>query len=189
MIGQTLGRYEIVQELGRGGMATVYKALHPDLGRFVALKVLAPALSRDPAFVSRFKREATIAARLDHANIVPIYDIGESDESLYIAMRFVPGETLADLIAREGPLSLDRTGRILGQIAAALDFAHARGVVHRDLKPANILIEEDDRASLTDFGIAWVGDGTRLTQAGTLTGTPEYMAPEQAQGLPVNART
>ena len=189
MMGQVLGRYEIVEELGQGGMATVYRAYQPDLDRFVALKVLAPEFARDRAFLARFRREAAIAARLHHPHIAPIYDIGESDGAPYIAMRYVPGRTLGELVDEDGPLRLERALTILRQIAAALDYAHAHGIVHRDVKPGNILIEEGDRVSLVDFGIAWVGDRTRLTQQGTLTGTPEYMAPEQALGQPVTNRT
>ena len=189
MIGQSLGRYEIVEELGHGGMATVYQAYQPDLDRYVALKVLAPEFARDRSFLARFRREAAIVARLHHPNIAPIYDIGESAGATYLAMRYVPGRLLGELVEEEGPLPLERALNILRQIAAALDYAHAHGIVHRDVKPGNILLEEGDRVSLVDFGIAWVGDRTRLTQQGMLTGTPEYMAPEQALGHDVTNRT
>lgn len=186
--GQTLGPYELVEELGRGGMATVFRARQPSLNRFVALKVLAPELARDPNFVSRFQREATIAARLEHPNIVPLHDIGQANGAFYIAMRFVPGRSLAQLIQQVGPLPLQRARHFLAQIASALDHAHQQGVVHRDLKPGNILWEHGDRVSLADFGIARAGDVTQVTRQGMLIGTPKYMAPEQALGQAVDHR-
>ena len=186
--GQHLGPYELEAELGQGGMATVFRARQPSLNRYVALKVLAPELARDPDFVSRFQREATIAARLEHPNIVPIYDIGQAEGAFYIAMRFVPGRSLAQVIQQVGPMSLERARRILAQIASALDHAHQQGVIHRDLKPGNILWEEGDRVSLADFGIARAGDVTQVTRQGMLVGTPKYMAPEQALGQEVDHR-
>jgi serine/threonine protein kinase/sugar lactone lactonase YvrE len=186
--GRTLGPYQIVSEVARGGMATVYRALQPNLGRFVALKVLSSELSHDPDFVTRFQREARVAARLEHPNIVPIYDIGQADGIFYIAMRLVPGQSLADIIAAEGPLPLDRVRRLLTQVASALDYAHRLGVVHRDVKPSNMLVEENDHLSLADFGIARATDASHLTRFGVLVGTPRFMAPEQVQGLDVDYR-
>jgi DNA-binding beta-propeller fold protein YncE/predicted Ser/Thr protein kinase len=185
---RTLGSYQIVAEIAHGGMATVYRALQPRLGRYVALKILSPEFSRDPDFVERFEREARIAARLEHPNIVPIYDVGEADGAFYIAMRLVPGESLAHILSTGGPLPVQRTRAILGQVASALDYAHRQGVVHRDVKPGNILVEDDDHVSLADFGIARATDATRVTRFGVLVGTPAFMAPEQVQGLDVDYR-
>jgi serine/threonine-protein kinase len=179
-----IGKYEILEELGRGGFAVVYKARDVELDRLVALKVLRPALSDDPGFVARFKQEARAAARLKHPHIVTVYDAAQIDERLIIAMQYVESRTLRDELQAQGLLPLDRTLTILEQIAAALDYAHPRGVVHRDVKPANILLEETAQgvhATLLDFGIAKAMEAsTALTSQGTLLGSPEYMAPEQA---------
>ncbi|MBI2941127.1 MAG: serine/threonine protein kinase [Chloroflexi bacterium] len=185
--GQRIGPYEIVDVIGQGGMATVYRARQPSLDRLVALKVLAPDLARDPDFVARFQLEATIAAKLDHPHIVPIYDVGAADGHYFIAMRLVPGAPLERIVAKDGPLPLARVVAVLSQVASALDHAHGLGVVHRDLKSANILVEAGDRGSLVDFGIARAGEFGRYTR-GRIIGTPEYMAPEQAQGIEVDYR-
>ncbi len=185
---RSVGTYEIVEELAHGGMATVFRALQPSLGRFVALKVLSTELSRDPDYVSRFQREAHVAARLEHPNIVPIYDVGNAGGAFYIAMRLVPGRSLSDIITRDGPLPLERARVILAQIASALDYAHRQGVVHRDVKPSNVLVEADDQVSLVDFGIARAADATQITRFGVVVGTPTFMAPEQAQGIEVDFR-
>ena len=185
---RSVGTYEIVDEVAHGGMATVYRALQPSLGRFVALKVLSSELARDPDFVNRFQREARVAARLEHPNIAPIYDVGQADGVFYIAMRLVPGRSLSDIVTSDGPLPLERTRAILAQIASALDYAHRQGVVHRDVKPSNVLVEANDQVSLVDFGIARAADVTHITRFGVLVGTPIFMAPEQAQGLDVDFR-
>jgi serine/threonine-protein kinase len=187
-VGDRIGPYEIVEEIGRGGMAVVYRARQASLARFVALKVLAPALAGNPDFVSRFHREATIAASLEHPHIVPIFDVGEADGIPYIAMRYLAGPSLAQLIRQEGPFSFERAGGLLEQVASALDFAHARGVVHRDVKPGNVLVEAGDRVSLVDFGIAWSPDAGALTRTGVVLGTPRYMAPEHLQRREVDYR-
>jgi serine/threonine protein kinase len=187
--GDVLGPYELVAEIGRGGMAVVYQARQPSLQRFVALKVLSPTLAGDPVFVGRFRREATITAGLDHPHIVPIFDVGQADGVPYIAMRFIPGPSLAQVLRQDGFLSLERTRLILEQVASALDYAHARGVVHRDVKPGNILVESGDQISLVDFGIARAEDVTQVTRAGAVLGTLTYMAPEQIQGQRVDYRT
>jgi eukaryotic-like serine/threonine-protein kinase len=178
-----IGKYEILEELGRGGFAVVYKARDVELDRIVALKVLRPALGDDPDFVARFKQEARAAARLKHPHIVTVYDAIQIDGQLIIAMQYVEGRTLRDELA-QGPLPLDRALTILEQIAGALDYAHQRGVVHRDVKPANILLEDTGlgvHATLLDFGLAKAMEAsTALTSQGTLLGSPEYMAPEQA---------
>jgi formylglycine-generating enzyme required for sulfatase activity/tRNA A-37 threonylcarbamoyl transferase component Bud32 len=179
-----LGKYEIHGELGRGGFATVYKARDPNLNRTVALKVLHSYWSNDLSFAARFQREAQAAAGLHHPHIVPVYEADEVEGQLYIAMAYLPGHTLRDLLAAEGPLSLERALPILSQVAEALDYAHERGVIHRDVKPANIMVQERGQkahATLLDFGLVKAMEqSTVLTSQGTLLGSPEYMAPEQA---------
>jgi serine/threonine protein kinase len=190
--GTTLAdRYRIERGLGRGGMAEVYLAHDLRLERPVALKVLAPALSSDPSFVARFRREAQAAAGLSHPNIVAVYDWGEALGSYFIAMEYAPGRTLAEVIEAEAPLSAERTALIGEQVAAALAAAHRNGLVHRDIKPSNVILGEDDSVKVTDFGIAHVVEeaGTRLTTTGTVLGTPVYLSPEQAEGRAVDARS
>ncbi len=178
-----IGKYEIIQEIGRGGFAVVYQARDVELDRIVALKVLRPALSDDPDFVARFKQEARAVARLQHPNIVIVYDATQIDGQLIIAMQYVEGRTLRDELQAQSLLPLDRTLAILEQIASALDYAHQRGVVHRDVKPANILLEREGdhlRVKLTDFGLARSLEASpQLTQTLSIMGTPAYMAPEQ----------
>lgn len=185
LIGTTLGRFEILRELGRGGMAMVYQARQTDLERIVALKVLPPALTHDASYVARFRQEARSAARLEHPHIMPIYEVGESGGLHYIAMKYIPGQTVKDLLQAEGALSVQRAAGILAQVGEALDHAHRQGVIHRDIKPSNMMVTEEGWVFLTDFGLArGLGGGTAgLTMAGTVMGTPEYMSPEQAQGL------
>jgi len=193
--GRRLGRYEIVETIGRGGMAAVYRAHDTVLRRDVALKILYPQYTGDIALVERFQREAVLAAGLDHPNILPIYDVGEHDGLVYIAMRLLGGQSFADILRLRGSLPATELLPIVDQIASALDYAHARQIVHRDIKPANILIESPypgnpagslagARAILTDFGIAKSLDpaASGLTVTGVLIGTPEYMAPEQIRG-------
>src|SRR6266542_3389409 len=150
-IGRELGGYRILEEIGRGGTSVVYRAEHVRLGRTAALKLLSPGFG-EADFSDRFLRESRLAASLDHSNIVPVYDAGEQDGLLYIAMAHVEGTDLKTLIAEEGRLPVRRALRILGQVASALDAAHARGLVHRDVKPANILVGADDRVFLSDIG-------------------------------------
>ncbi|MEJ2210003.1 MAG: protein kinase, partial [Anaerolineae bacterium] len=160
LTGRTIGNYQIVDELGRGGMAVVYRAYQPSLNRYVAIKILPPQLSFDQEFIQRFQREARAAASLRHPNIVVIHDVGEAEgvggagTIHYIVMEYLEGQTLKDLIQHEGSLHPRRVAHIVEQIAAALDYAHQRGFVHRDVKPANIFVGEGDRVTLTDFGIA-----------------------------------
>ncbi|MBI3760533.1 MAG: serine/threonine protein kinase [Chloroflexi bacterium] len=188
MIGRTLGPYQITQPLGRGGMATVYKAYQPALQRYVAIKILPANLAQDPQFSERFSREARAVARLDHPNILPVYDFGQSDGVTYIVMKYVDGGTLKDVLER-GKMPFDQAATILEQVASALDYAHGQGIVHRDIKPANILLARPDWALLSDFGLAKVAEATvKLTGTGVGMGTPEYMAPEQAHGLETDAR-
>jgi eukaryotic-like serine/threonine-protein kinase len=184
LIGATLGRFAILREIGRGGMAVVYEARQTNLDRIVALKILSPELTGDANYIARFHQEARSAARLEHPHIVPLYEEGEADGYHYIAMKYIRGGTLKALIEREGPLPLPRAATILAQIGVALDYAHRQGMIHRDVKPSNILLSEEGWAYLSDFGLARsAGGAPGLTIAGTVMGTPEYMSPEQAQGL------
>ena len=188
LTGTTLGNYQIIQEIGRGGMAIVYKAFQPSLRRYVALKVLPEYYQADPEFVARFQREARAAAQLGHPNVVTIYDVGEQAGIHYIAMEYLEGGSLLDRLSR-GPLGPEEALHIIEQVGSALDFAHSHGLIHRDIKPANLLFSGAGRPKVTDFGIARAGDTARLTRAGTMLGTPEYMSPEQAQGMPVDHRS
>ncbi|MFN2110365.1 MAG: protein kinase domain-containing protein, partial [Anaerolineae bacterium] len=153
---KSIGKYEILEELGRGGFATVYKARDTDLGRTIALKVLHAYWAGEQDFAMRFHNEARAAANLSHRNIVTVYEAGEAAGQLYIAMEYLPGRTLHDLLEAEGALSLERTLPILEQIAAALDYAHRHGVIHRDIKPLNVMVEDTTfgpRVTLMDFGL------------------------------------
>jgi serine/threonine-protein kinase len=171
-------------------MGNVYCATHLTLGRRDALKVLIPELADDPDFRERFIRESQLAASLDHPNVIPIYDAEEAEGVLFIAMRYVEGSDLKSLLDRRGTLTPQEVVPIIKQAAAALDAAHAAGLVHRDVKPANILIDEKrDRVYLTDFGIAKGGGGSGLTRTGTFLGTVDYCAPEQIEGKEVDGRT
>ena len=193
--GTVLGGYEIVGKLGRGGMAVVYLAQDRRLGRRIALKLLLPALAEEVAFRERFEREMRIAASLEHPNVIPVYEAGEVEGLLYIAMRYVDGLDLAQLMARHGALPPDRAMAILLQVAEALDAAHEVGLVHRDVKPGNVLLAAGgrgraDHAYLLDFGLARhvvAADGR--THAGEFMGTPDYSAPEQLLGMTVDATT
>src|SRR5947199_2122780 len=176
----TLGQYEILVEVGRGGMATVYLAHDLALDRKVAIKVLAPALlAMGEGMVERFKREARTAAALSHPHIIPIYAVNQSNEVLYFVMKHVQGRSLDVIIRDIGPLPLAMTQTILAQVADALGYAHRHGVIHRDIKSANIMLDEDGWAVVTDFGIAKVLQAQGLTMTGVTVGTPTYMSPEQ----------
>jgi serine/threonine-protein kinase len=187
LIGQTLGAYRLVERLGQGGMATVYKAYEAALDRYVAIKVLPQLLASDPTFMHRFRREAKAIAQLDHPNIVPIFSYGEESGITYIAMQFIRGGTLKH---SDKAYDTDDALRLLLPIARALGYAHKRGIVHRDIKPSNVLISNDGRPILADFGLAQMTDTSiKLTQSGVGMGTPTYMSPEQGQGDPVDQRT
>src|SRR4028118_2038074 len=183
-------RYELSEMLGQGGMATVYRGLDTRLGRPVAIKLLHAHYANDDEFRRRFEHEAQAAAGLSaHPNIVDVYDVGQQDGLPYIVMELIGGSDLKTLIDQEGPLQVDRTLAIAQQVAEALEFAHSRGFVHRDVKPQNIMMGEDGTARITDFGIAKSNLSTAVTQAGITYGTADYIAPEQAQGLPATPRS
>lgn len=188
-IGTTLASYTIEAVLGQGGMGSVYLATQKHLKRKAALKVLSPELATDDEYRGRFLRECELIAQLEHPNIVPIYDAGEADGLLYLAMRYIKGTDLRALISERGHLSANSTLAIVEQIASALDAAHAAGVIHRDVKPANILIERPgERAYLSDFGVAKSLSSDGLTRTGTFLGTVDYCAPEQISGKSIDAR-
>ena len=189
MADRVLGeRYRIVRHLARGGMAEVYLAHDELLDRQVAVKVLFPELADDASFVERFHREARAAAGLSHPNIVSVYDFGQDDGAYFMVMEYVEGETLRDIVRSRGPLPPDEAAGIAADVAAALEVAHRHGIVHRDVKPGNVLIS--DMVKVADFGIARAGGAREsLTQTGAVLGTATYLAPEQAQGQPVDPRT
>ncbi|MFC5146877.1 serine/threonine-protein kinase [Streptomyces aureoversilis] len=195
LIGRRIAGYEVESEIGRGGMAVVYRARDLRLGRIVALKLLAPELARNDTFRKRFGHESQVAAAIDHPHIVPVFEAGEADGLLYIAMRYVAGQDLRVLLDREGPLPPDAVCRIAGQVASALDAAHANDLVHRDVKPGNILVAEGTDADhpehvyLTDFGLTKKSLSlTGYTRVGQFVGTLDYVAPEQIAGKPVDGR-
>jgi tRNA A-37 threonylcarbamoyl transferase component Bud32/CheY-like chemotaxis protein len=189
-IGKVIAGYRIEERIGRGGMGVVYRAEHLNLRRRAAIKIIAPDLAESEGFRERFTREARIAAALQHPNIVTVYDAGEVDGLLYLAMQYIEGFDLAAMLRKEGRLRPYRAVDVCRQVAAALDAAHALGLIHRDVKPANVLIE-GRTAFLTDFGLTKRLDGTHteLTRAGDVVGTIHYVAPEQIEGNPVTARS
>jgi DNA-binding beta-propeller fold protein YncE len=192
LVGEEFAGHLIEAEIGRGGMGVVYRVRHIALDRERALKAIVPALSADPKFRRRFERESRLAASIEHPNVIPIHHAGEEEGLLYLAMRFVEGRDLRAAIDEHGRVEPDRVARIVGAVAAALDAAHARGLVHRDVKPANILIEErgdSDHVFLTDFGISRVsGAGGTVTSTGEFLGSVDYVAPEQIEGGEVDGR-
>jgi len=180
--GENVGAYRIITQLGQGGMATVYKAYHPALDRYVAIKALHPAIMEDPNFQARFEREAKVVAKLEHSNIVPIYDYSEHAGQPYLVMKFIEGETLKARLAR-GPLKKDEALRVVEAVGNALTYAHKHGYLHRDVKPSNILLSPDGDIYLADFGLARIAEAGASTLSGDmLMGTPHYISPEQAQG-------
>ena len=191
-VGSTIGSYRIVAMLGHGGMGVVYRAEDLRLGRHVALKLLSSSLAADDGYRRRFLRESQLAASIEHAAILPIYDAGEADGLLYIAMRFIDGVDLAELLRREGPLEPQRAVALIGMLASALDAAHGRSLIHRDVKPSNALIGTDgdgEHAYLVDFGLTQAVDtDERLTATGQLVGTLDYLAPERLRGEEVDGR-
>ena len=193
-LGREIAGYQIEEIIGRGGMGVVYRAEHIRLGRKVALKVVAPQIAREEKFRERFLRESRTAGTLDHPNVVPMYDAGEADGVLYIAMRFVDGVDLASLIERDGPLEPARSARIVAQVASALDAAHEAGLVHRDVKPSNVLLPargagRGEHAYLGDFGLTKrVLSESGVTGSSAFLGTIAYVAPEQIEGRQVDAK-
>ncbi len=187
--GQMLGQYQIIERIGMGGMATVYKAYQASMDRYVAIKVLPQQLAEDPEFIGRFEQEARTIARLENKHILPVYDYGHHDGHTYLVMRYVGTGTLKNLVAR-GPLPLADAVHYLTQLADALQYAHDHGVIHRDVKTSNVLTGESRDCYLTDFGIAKLAAGSaHFTGTGSVIGTPAYMSPEQCNGLPVDARS
>jgi beta-lactam-binding protein with PASTA domain/predicted Ser/Thr protein kinase len=181
-------RYRILRKLGAGGMANVYLAEDQELGRRVAIKILNDRHAHDDQFVERFRREAKNAAALSHPNIVSIYDRGEAEGTYYIAMEFLDGRSLKELIVSRGPAPVAVAIDYARQILAALRFAHRNGIVHRDIKPHNVLVDDEGRVKVTDFGIARAGT-SQMTEAGSIIGTAQYLSPEQARGAPVDQRS
>ncbi len=182
-LGDSVGPYRIVEQIGQGGMATVYKAYHANLDRYVAFKVLHQAFTEDPGFLERFKREAQIVARLEHPNIIPVYDYADHHNQPYLVMKFIEGQTLKARLKR-APLMLDEIAYMLEKVADGLSYAHKNGILHRDIKPSNIMLDTEGVPYIADFGLA------RIAQAGESTmsqdmmlGTPQYISPEQAKGL------
>ncbi|MDX1378069.1 MAG: serine/threonine-protein kinase [Anaerolineales bacterium] len=182
-VGENIGPYRIIEQLGQGGMASVFKAYHAALDRYVAIKVLHPAINQDPNFEARFQREARVVAKLEHPNIVPVYDYAEHEKRPYLIMKFVEGQTLKARMD-QGALTSDEVTRIVDAVGSALAYAHKQGVLHRDIKPSNVLLTNDGQIYLADFGLA------RMAQAGESTlssdmmmGTPQYISPEQAMGI------
>ena len=182
LIDATLGEYEIIGELGRGGMATVFLAHEIALDRKVAIKVMAPALLASPGMAERFKREARLAANLSHPNILPIFSVRETDRLVFFVMKCLMGRPLDAVLKETGPLPVPTVQVILAQVAAGLAHAHRRGIVHRDIKPGNIMVDDDGGVVVTDFGIAKAAESDGLTATGSTIGTPAYMSPEQCSG-------
>ncbi|MFN8449627.1 MAG: protein kinase [Anaerolineae bacterium] len=186
--GQTLGQYRVIEQMGSGGMATVYKAYHPRLDRYVAIKMLHEAFQEDKNFLARFEREAQIVARLEHPHIVQVFDFDEYNGRPYLVMKYIEGRTLkAEL--ESAPLTLDDIIRIMTPVADALDYAHRRGVLHRDIKPSNIIIDSTGVAYVTDFGLARMAQlGDSTLSHDVLLGTPHYISPEQAMATAIRTR-
>ncbi len=183
------GHYKVTDLLGKGGMGAVFLAEDLRLGRTVAIKVLRPELATEGASIGRFEREARIAARLDHPNIIPVYAVEETDGLHYFVMKYIAGKSLDELLTGE-PWPIEQCRQVLWQAACGLGHAHQRGVIHRDVKPSNIMIDENGRAIITDFGISKaLQQDTQYTNTGQLIGTPRYVSPEQAQGLPLDGRS
>jgi len=180
--GEMVGPYRIIEQLGQGGMASVYKAYHAALDRYVALKVLHPAFMEDPNFLARFQREARLVAKLDHANIVPIFDYSEHEGRPYLVMKYIEGETLKARLLH-GPLRAEEISRIIGAVGTALSYAHKHGILHRDIKPSNVLLANDGGIYLADFGLARIAaSGESTISTDMVMGTPQYISPEQAMG-------
>ena len=180
--GENIGPYRVMEQLGQGGMATVYKAYHAALDRYVAIKVLHPAFYEDQTFTGRFQREARVVARLEHPNIVPVYDFSEHEKHPFLVMKYIEGETLKARLTR-GKLNAAEITRIVNAVGAALAYAHKQGILHRDVKPSNVLITDDGQMYLADFGLARIAQaGESTLSSDAIMGTPQYISPEQARG-------
>ena len=189
LAGSSLGRYRVIELIGRGGMASVFRAHDPDLNRYVAIKVLPSYEVQEPTFADRFRQEAQAVAGLNHPNIIQVYDFGEDKGFIYIVMAHVTGGTLQDRLGGRR-LPLDETLELIGPVGEALEYAHGEGVIHRDVKPANVLLDDSGKPILSDFGLARMLAGSAaLTRANATVGTPEYMAPEQALGKSADQRS
>lgn len=189
LVGKIVGKYKIVEKIGEGGMGIVYKGIQISLNRPVAMKMLPQNLASDKDFVTRFKQEALSVAKLNHRNIIQVYDTDELEGNYFIIMEYIEGETLDELLKRKKALPLDFTLEILQQVGMALSYAHKHGVVHRDVKPGNIMIAADGSIKVMDFGIAKVQDSSVKTKTGMSIGTPEYMSPEQVKGIGVDSKS
>ncbi len=188
-IPKKLGGFEIIGTIGKGGMGDVYKARQISLNRLVALKILPVEFSRNEEFAQRFESEANVVSKLEHQNIVTTYDYGADGAIRYLAMTFVEGENLGDLLGRRGHLEPDEVVDLAKQVGRALKYAHSKRVLHRDIKPQNILVARGGQVLVTDFGIAKMLEQSKITNTGVVVGTPEYMSPEQAEGLELDQRT
>ena len=180
--GENIGPYRIMEQLGQGGMATVYKAYHAALDRYVALKVLHPAFHEDQSFAARFQREARVVAKLEHPSIVPVYDYAEHENRPYLVMKYIEGETLKARLSR-GPLNAEEINQVVDAVGSALAYAHKQGILHRDIKPSNVLINNEGLMYLADFGLARIAQaGESTLSSDSIMGTPQYISPEQARG-------
>src|ERR1700690_334744 len=181
-VGENVGPYRITEQLGQGGMATVYKAYHAALDRYVALKALHPAFGEDPNFQAPFQREARLVAKLEHPHIVPIYDYAEDEGRPYLVMKYIEGDTLKARLMK-GPLSSKEITNVVESVGSALAYAHKQGILHRDIKPSNVLIGTDGQMYLADFGLARIAQAAESTlSSDMIMGTPQYISPEQAMG-------
>jgi serine/threonine protein kinase len=189
-VGENIGPYRIIEQLGQGGMATVFKAYHASLDRYVALKALHPAFNEDTTFEARFQREARVVAKLEHPHIVPVYDYAEHEKRPYLVMKYIEGDTLKARLS-EGPLSSEEIARVVDTVGSALAYAHRQGVLHRDIKPSNVLVSKDGEMYLADFGLARMAQsGESTLSSDMIMGTPQYISPEQALGKnDLDART
>src|SRR5947208_2650810 len=188
LTGTTLGKYQVMERLGRGGMADVYRAYQPGMDRYVAIKVMHSHLADDSNFITRFRREAQSVGNLRHPNIVQVIDFDVQDDEYYMVMEYIQGETLKAVLKRRGTLPLEEALNIASKLADALAYAHSQGMVHRDIKPANVLFTKAGSPVLTDFGIARLLDASGLTSSGVMIGTPAYMSPEAGRREKVDER-